>query len=71
MGFLGDVCVGLCCLQCLFGFSVAIKCFFIVPSVALYFGFGQVLRMHGPNRILTSFINRDFLDKNYQFCCWL
>ena len=67
MGFLGDVCVGLYCLQCLFGFSVAIKCFFIVPTLAMYFGFGQVLRMHGPNRILTSFINRDIPDKNCQF----
>ena len=71
MGFLKGVCVGLNCLQCLYGCSVAIKWFFIVPILALYFGFGQVLRMCGPNRIMTSFINRDFLDKNYQFCCWL
>ena len=63
--------MGLYCLQCLFGFSVAIKCFFIVPTLALYFGVAQVLGMHGSNRIMTSFINRDFLDKNYQFCCWL
>lgn len=67
MGFLKGVCVGLYCLQCLYGCSVAIKWFFIVPTLAMYFELGQVLGMHGSNRIITSFINRDFLD----FCCWL